>query len=194
MKLDYQPGSTPLNPDELEGLIPAISTQGELNELEKANIKIGLEWAEKSRLLKRELLTYSGLSRLHRELFGGVWRWAGSQRKSEKNIGVPPHQIAEEIQKLCEDTRFWIDKQTYQWDEIAARFHHRLVLIHPFVNGNGRQARVAADLLLVFHKRPAFSWGAEDLVGDGEARSAYINALRAADRGDYTSLIAFVRT
>lgn len=194
MKLDYPTGSTPLDLDEVEALIPAITTQAELNELEKANILIGIAWAEKSRLLKRDLLTYSGLLRLHRELFGKVWRWAGSQRKSEKNIGAPPHRIAQDVHQLCSDTEFWIAQETYDWDEIAVRFHHRLVSIHPFVNGNGRLARIAADLLLAYHDRDVFTWGAHDLVTENVLRKRYISALRAADSGDYRKLIEFVRT
>ncbi len=168
MKFEYPAGSTPQFLDEIEGLVPSINTQGELNELEKANIKIGIAWAEKSRLLKRELLTYSGLLRLHKELFGQVWRWAGSQRKSEKNVGVAPHQIAQSVHQLCADTEFWIANKTYGWDEIGVRFHHRLVFIHPFVNGNGRLARIAADLLLTYNKSRAFSWGADNLIAEGD--------------------------
>lgn len=193
MKLDYPVGATPLNPDELEGLILAVRTQGELNELEKANIRIGYEWAEKSRLLRKELLTYSGLFRLHKELFGKVWEWAGTQRVSEKNLGVAPHQISQELHKLCMDVKYWIENKIYKWDEVAVRFHHRLVLIHPFVNGNGRLARIAADLLLIYNDQEVFTWGAGDLMDEGLARKSYIDALRQADRGDYAALAKFVR-
>lgn len=137
MKLEYPIGATPLNPNELDGLIPSIRTQRELNELEKANIRVGREWANNSRLLKRELLTNSGLFRLHKELFEKVWNWAGTQRDSEKNIGVAPHQIAQELHKLCEDVKYWIASETFGLDEIGVRMHHRLVLILPFANGNG---------------------------------------------------------
>ncbi len=151
-----------------------------------------MQWAEKSRLLKRELLTYSGLFRLHKELFKEVWSWAGIQRISEKNIGVAPHQVGREIAKLCEDVHYWIENKTYEWDEIAVRLHHRLVFIHPFANGNGRHARIASDLLLAYNNRESFTWGAEDLVTDGEARKVYISALQEADRGNYPSLMKFV--
>jgi len=194
MQLEYPIGSTPLDLSESEGLIPSITTQQELNELEKANIKIGIEWAEKSRFLKRELLTYSGLLRLHKELFGKVWKWAGSLRKTEKNIGVFPHRIAQDVHQLCADTQFWIANKTYEYDEIGVRFHHRLVSIHPFVNGNGRLARIAADILLTYNQNPAFSWGADDLVTENEVRGSYIAALRDADGGSYAALMKFVRT
>lgn len=193
MKLEYPIGATPLNPDEIDGLIPSLRNQGELNELEKANIRIGFEWAEKSRLLRRDLLKYSGLFRLHKELFGKVWKWAGTQRVSEKNLGIAPHQIAQELHKLCTDVKYWIENKTYEWDEIGVRFHHRLVLIHPFVNGNGRLARIACDLLLTYNNHAAFTWGAGDLVAEGDVRENYIDALKQADRGNYDPLMNFVK-
>jgi len=194
MKFEYPVGATPLDPDEAAGLIPSISTQGELNELEKANIKIGIEWAEKSRLLKRDLLTFSGLLRLHKELFGNVWSWTGSQRISEKGIGVAPHRVGQDVAQLCGDTQYWIKNKTYEWNEIAVRFHHRLVFIHPFNNGNGRLARIAADLLLTYNSCPSFTWGAGDLITESDVRKNYIDALKQADRGDYAPLLRFVRT
>lgn len=193
MKLEYPIGATPLNPDELDGLIPSVGNQGELNELEKANIRIGIEWAEKSRLLKRDLLTYSGLFRLHKELFGKVWKWAGTQRISEKNLGIAPHQIAQELNLLFTDVQYWIENKTYEWDEIGVRLHHRLVSIHPYVNGNGRLARIASDLLLNYNNRDAFTWGSGDLLAEGNVRKNYIDVLRQADRGDYAPLLRFVR-
>ena len=99
-----------------------------------------------------------------------------------------------ELRNLLDDTRFWIEHGTYEPDEIAARFHHRLVWIHPFPNGNGRHARTAADLLLVAMGKPRFTWGRENLVDAGQTRQAYVDALRAADAHDYGPLLAFVRS
>jgi Fic-DOC domain mobile mystery protein B len=132
---------------------------------------------------------------LHRRMFGKVWRWAGSYRKSDKNIGGPWYQIGERLHNLCEDTKLWIAKGTYPPDEIAARFHHRLVQIHPFPNGNGRHARLMTDLLLEHVlSRPIFTWGDANLVKPGEARLKYIAALQAADNHDMQPLLAFVRS
>ena len=194
MKFEYPFGATPLEPEDIEQLIPTINTQDELNSLEKINIQMGLVWAEKSRLLKRELLTYSGLLRLHKELFSKVWKWAGKPRPTEKNSGVAPHQISSETHKLCEDVKFWILNQTYDWDEIGVRFHHRLVFIHPFVNGNGRHSRIATDLLLMHNDIKPFSWGAGDLTSEGELRKNYITSLKDADKGDFLKLMFFVRS
>lgn len=192
MKLEYPDGATPLDPNELEGLIPSyIATQGELNSAENANILQAEIWL----LSKRhpDVLNIEFLKQLHKKMFEDVWRWAGIFRKTGKNIGVDAHKISSEIYKLCQDIRYWANHQTYTWNEIGARFHHHLVSIHPFSNGNGRHARLATDVLLNSHGQAKFSWGSESLTKAGEARNRYITALRAADRGDFSALLGFVR-
>ena len=141
------------------------------------------------------MLTELFLRQCHRKMFGAVWAWAGSFRKTEKNIGVPVRAIAVEMKKLCDDTAFWIQNQTFPKDEIAARFHHRLTWIHPFPNGNGRHARLMTDRLLkVMLKEPGFTWGASDLAQGNSVRKRYILALKSADGGDFKPLLDFVRT
>jgi Fic-DOC domain mobile mystery protein B len=128
-------------------------------------------------------------------MFGHVWRWAGLYRKTGKNIGLPAWQIATELRTLCDDCVFWIEYDSYPFDEIAARFHHRLTAIHPFANGNGRHARMMTDIILVhLLKQPRFTWGSGNLVNAGDCRKQYVEALRAADRYDYGPLLAFVRS
>ena len=145
-------GATPLDPDESEGLIPShVSTRGELDELEEANIQEGLRWAH-GKALRRgqrtDVLTEDFLYELHQQMFGAVWEWAGQVRKTDKNIGIDKFQVRPEVRKLVEDTQYWRENEVYAPDEMAVRFHHRLVSIHPFPNGNGRHARMAADLLV----------------------------------------------
>lgn len=190
--LAYPPGSTPLNADELAGLIPShISTQGQLNEWEHHNIVEGQQWAfSRSR---KDLLTIGFMQTLHEWLFGNTWQWAGSIRTTEKNIGVAPEQIAVQLLNLCEDVKTQLEKASYSLDEIAARFHHRLVSIHPFPNGNGRFSRVMSDLLLVENGGTPFTWGDGDLIGDGDVRRRYIAALREADARNYQPLFEFLR-
>ena len=104
-------------------------------------------------------------------------------------------EIRSSLHDLLEDVKIWIDREVYVPDEIAARFHHRLVAIHLYANGNGRHARLMADLLLVhILNRPRFTWGSKSLVQAGECRASYISALRAADRHDYRPLLEFVRS
>lgn len=187
-------GATPLHPREFEGLIPSHITQrAELDRWEQDNINEALAWLEKRP--PRDILTESFLRQLHKRMFGNVWRWAGKFRQSEKNLGVPFYRIAIDLKQLCDDTRYWIEHGTYAPDEIAVRFHHRLVYIHPFANGNGRHARLVADILLEFIlNRPPFTWGQTNLAPKGEDRTRYIEALVAADRGEYRLLLDFVRS
>ena len=142
-----------------------------------------------------DLLSVNYILKLHEKMFGVVWDWAGSFRRSEKNLGLDPLSIRPSLRELWEDVKAWIEFKTYPADEIAARFHHRLVAIHPFPNGNGRHARLMADLLLVHVlDRPRFTWGSSSLTDAGECRKNYISALRSADRHDYERLLEFVRT
>jgi Fic-DOC domain mobile mystery protein B len=127
-------------------------------------------------------------------MFDQTWKWAGQYRRTEKNIGIPAYQTREQLGVLLGDVRYWIEHGTYSPDEIAVRFHHRLVVIHPFPNGNGRHARLIADVLAIKMGRPAFTWGATDLVRPGEARAQYLEAIRAADKGEMQTLIAFARS
>jgi Fic-DOC domain mobile mystery protein B len=184
--------STPLNPEEREALIPSyITLRGELNEAEQANILEADAWAFSR---KRDVLDEGFLNTLHTRMYGNVWRWAGTYRKSQKNIGIEFYKISTELRRLLDDCRYWVKNNTYPLDEIAARFHHRLVSIHCYPNGNGRHARLATDLLLTALGRQRFSWGSANLVDAGATRAAYVAALRAADNHDYAPLLAFVRS
>ena len=179
---DYAPGATPLDADELASLIPShITTQGDLNEWEQLNIVQGNTWARKQR---KEILDEGFLRRLHQQMFGETWRWAGSFRKSDKNIGVDWLQIGVELKKLLDDVRYQVANGSLPPDEIAVRFHHRLVAIRPFPNGNGRHARLMADLLVERLGRPRFTWGSASLTDTNETRQRYIAALQAADARD----------
>lgn len=184
--------ATPLSEEEKEGLIPSyITLRGDLNEAEQANILEAEEWAFKR---KRDVLDERFLNNLHKRMYGRVWRWAGQYRRTGKNIGVDAYLIPTELRQLLDNCRYWIENETYPPDEIAARFHHKLVWIHAYPNGNGRHARLATDLLLTALGHPRFTWGRENLVDTNETRQAYVAALRAADAHDYGPLFEFVRT
>jgi Fic-DOC domain mobile mystery protein B len=183
--------ATPLTADERTGLIPSyITLRRELNEAEQAGVLAAERWAFARR---RQVLDEAFLVRLHQRMFGEVWRWAGSYRTSARNIGIEFWRIRPAVIELVEDARFWVKNESFGADEIAVRFHHRLVAVHPFPNGNGRHARLAADLLLARLGRPRFTWGRVNLVSPGETRRAYIAALRAADGHDLGPLLDFVR-
>lgn len=191
MNSDKPDGATPLDPDESDGLIPGhITIREELNEWETANILEAEGWAFAR--AHTDLLSLSFIKRLHAKMFGNTWTWAGEFRHSEKNIGISWERIPTALRELCDDTRYWLDHETYGLDEIAGRFHHRLTLIHPFPNGNGRHARLMTDLLLTANGTPRFTWGRGDLNQSGDLRHRYISALRSADDLDYDPLLDFL--
>ena len=185
-------GGTELTEEEREGLTPSyITLRSELNEAEQANILEAEEWAFAR---KRDLLEEKFLNNLHRRMYGNVWRWAGRYRTSGKNIGIDAYRIPTDLRQLLDDCRYWIENGTYEPDEIAVRFHYRIVSIHCYPNGNGRHARLAADLLLRSMGHERFSWGGKNLVDVGETRGRYIAALQAADKHDIGPLLEFVRS
>jgi Fic-DOC domain mobile mystery protein B len=193
IQMNYPPGATPLDPDELGGLIPKyITTQSELNELERENILEATRWA-----LGRsthDCLNISFCMSLHKRMFSDVWKWAGQVRLSDKNIGVPKEQIFTKLKILFDDTDYWIRSGSYSFIEIAARFHHRLVSIHTFPNGNGRHARLMTEVIQLVNNQTIFTWGNSDFYdSESTARKDYLAALRAADEGNYSHLIAFVQ-
>jgi len=192
---NYIEGQTPLNEDEREGiLIETISTRGELDEFEQANIQQAIEWTLKYKFSPDRILTEEFLLQVHKKMFAEVWQWAGEKRKSNKNIGVDKYQISVELKQLIEDCKYWLEKKTYDPDEIAIRFSHRLVMIHVFPNGNGRHSRLVADIFIShLFTRPPFSWGRSDLSKSGQIRKIYLEAIYAADKGDIKPLIEFSR-
>jgi Fic-DOC domain mobile mystery protein B len=187
-------GNTPLSPEELAHLIPNLATKEDLNEWERENILHAREWAIEDRSSAAEVVSDDYARKLHSKMFDQTWKWAGHYRATEKNLGIPVHQIRESLGVLFGDVRYWIENGTYSPDAIAVRFHHRLVAIHPFPNGNGRHARLIADVLALKLGHPTFTWGSTDLVTPGEARTRYLEAIRAADNGDIQPLLTFARS
>ena len=183
--------ATPLTPEEMRDLIPAhIAYRRELNEAEQENIVLAQAWALSRR---RDPLSEKFVKDLHRRMLGDVWRWAGKFRTSARNIGIDYWQIPVALRQLLDDAKAWIEYGTYAPDEIAVRFHHRLVQIHPFPSGNGRHSRLMADLLAMQLGRERFSWGRGSLRTAGAARARYVEALRAADDHDIAPLLVFAR-
>lgn len=184
--------ATPMTPDERKGLIPSdITYRRELNKAEQDNITRGQTWALARR---RNVMSGRFVRDLHRRMLSDVWRWAGKFRTSERNIGVPHYEIPLALRQLLADAAAWIEHEAYAPDEIAVRFHHRLVQIHPFPNGNGRHSRLMADLLVMQLGRERFTWGRTSLHDAGDVRRRYISALEAADNHDIAPLVDFARS
>ncbi len=195
LSLEYIEGQTPIDEDEKEGLlIKTISTKGELDEFEQLNIQQAVEWSIKTKIGLTQLLSEDFLLLIHKKMFGGVWAWAGTKRKTNKNIGVDKSQISIETKKLIDDCSFWIENNSFSHEEIVIRFSHRLVKIHLFPNGNGRHSRLVADIMIskVFNE-PIFTWGRPDLTKNNAIRKEYMEAIYKADNDDYKPLIDFAR-
>jgi Fic-DOC domain mobile mystery protein B len=139
------------------------------------------------------ILTSDFAEELHRRMFDETWTWAGTHRRTGRNIGVPASEVRIALCERLADAAFRLAEGTYALDEIAARLHYQLVLVHPWPNGNGRWWRLMADTLLHAERQPRFSWGGGDLARATNARTDYLAALRAADQGDFSPLLALVR-
>ena len=187
--------ATPLESAERDGLIPSWVTQrSELNEVEQDNILKGNAWAKGRRgLSDKTILSIAFVRELHKRMFGEVWTWAGQFRTTERNIGIDAYRIPQELSGALNDVGYWIENNTYEFDEIAVRLHHRLVAIHPFPNGNGRHARLMADLLIRLLGGEAFSWGGGSIHATGDLRARYVHALKEADAHNIAPLLAFAR-
>ncbi|MBT8555888.1 mobile mystery protein B [Polynucleobacter paneuropaeus] len=193
MYFEYAPGATPIDPDEALGLIPIhIRTQAELNAWEELNIVEGADWIARQKIIQG--LNEGLVRELHSRMFNQTWQWAGTFRKSAKSIGIDWTQIAVALKNLLDNTAYQIENKTMSIDEIVVRFHHQLVLIHAFPNGNGRHARLMADALIVSLGAKRFSWGGNTSIATpGTTRQNYLSALRAADKGDIAPLMLFAR-
>lgn len=196
LNIEYIYGQTPLDEDEKDGLlIKTISTRGELDEFEQLNIEEAKVWLLKTKLDMSKILSEEFIKELHSKMFGNVWRWAGTFRKSNKNIGIDKTEIPFQLRQLVDNTKYWLDNKTFSEDETTIRFSHRLVQIHLFPNGNGRHSRLIADVLINrgFGK-DEFTWGSANLINVGIARNNYLTALRNADEGNFKNLLTFARS
>ena len=181
--------ATPLSAEEREGLMIPVFNRQQLNQSEAINVASGRAWVLRSR---RSWSTDSFLCELHRRMFGQVWNWAGKYRTTDKNIGdVPAYRVATDVRQTLDDARYQFEKQSYEPRELAVRLHHRLVWIHPFVNGNGRCTRLMADVVVKRARAKQLTWGGQELGSPSKLRAEYLEALKAADEHNYSLLLDF---
>jgi Fic-DOC domain mobile mystery protein B len=190
------PAETPIAhshiaPDERARLLPSLSTRDQLDEIERLSINAARVWAMRGAVLQRDDLLTEAFSReLHRRMFSGIWRGAGRYRTTERNPGWEPHRIAEGVGMFFDDAEGWLRFSTYPVHEAAVRLHQRLVAIHPWSNGNGRHARLIADIVVASHGEKPLTWGSRD---PGTARLRYSGAIRAAGAGDMGPLLELAK-
>ena len=184
--------ATPLSPEERTGLkLAYITLREQLNEVEQQNIALAVSWAGSR---KHNPVREPFGRGLHRRMFGDVWNWAGEYRTSNKNLGAEHGMIVPRLYEVFENINYWVNNQTFPPDEIAIRFHHGLVVVHPFANGNGRWSRLMGDILATRLGKTPFNWAGGALADPGTVRAQYIAALQAADGHDFGPLIGFARS
>lgn len=192
--------ATPLSAAERQGLLVPALTRAELNRVEAENMSKAMSWLflSRRRLRPESVTDEEWLKRLHRRMYGDVWAWAGRYRTADRNIGVPHWQVRVDMRNLLDDVTAWLgDTRAWRYgpDECAIQFGYRLVIIHPFPNGNGRWSRLASDALVVALGGTRFTWGEASLTDQGTVRRTYIAALQTADtRGDLGPLMTFARS
>jgi Fic-DOC domain mobile mystery protein B len=176
-------------------LLPSLSTREQLNEIERLGVHAARVWAMRPSVLRRaDLLTEKFSSELHRRMFNGVWRGAGRYRIAGDGPGWDPGQISRGVRMFLDDAEGWLQFSTYPLHESAVRLHYRLFAIQPWGSGNGRHARLLADILVASHGEEPLTWGARSPRGETKsAREQYADAIRAADSGDMDTLLAFAR-
>jgi Fic-DOC domain mobile mystery protein B len=196
LEIIYANGQTPLSEEELDGLlIPSITTREELDEFEQLNIEKAIQWTFGKKINVEKLFTEKFIKDLHKRMYGEVWKWAGSFRNSEKNLGIKSYLIPLQLKQLLDDVIYWYQNNTFPPVELAIRFKHQLVSIHCFPNGNGRHSRLMADLIMEkLYLQPILSWGSSNLVKADDKRKNYIRAIKMADNHDLHPLIDFAKS
>ena len=193
MSAEAFPADAPIPPQERERLLPSLSTLAQLTEIERRHTHAARVWAMRDAVLRRsDLMTEAFGRELHRRMFGGIWRGAGRYRTDKRGVGWEPGEIADGVTMFFDDAEAWLRYSTYPVHEAAVRLHVRLAAIRPWFNGNGRHARLVADIVVAANGEAPLTWGSRTPGDDpDEARARYLEAMRAADSGDFGPLISF---
>ena len=183
------PGETPIN--DISGLILRnVTTRSQLNDLEAENIRKAVVIYLAAKPTKRQApFTLNWIYKLHQQMFGYVWAWAGTKRTVELNFGVPVHQIDVLLQNMLDTLEYRRRSDAIDMLEESARLHHQAVYIHPFLNGNGRWARLLANIWLARNDSPITFWPDQAVGNKSIIRDEYLEAIRAADAGNFALLI-----
>ncbi len=189
---ETRPGQTPIA--DISGLrIKGITTRAELDVAEAENIRKAMVKYFGKRLTRRSArFDLSWAKRLHKQMFGEVWNWAGEFRSYDLNLGFPWGRIECSLQVLLENLASW-NQYGVSVLEQAVRLHYESVNIHPFRDGNGRWSRMLASVWLHLHRHSITEWPAELSGGESKIRGQYLAAIQAADRGDHLSLLELHR-
>jgi Fic-DOC domain mobile mystery protein B len=182
------PGESPIDPSHLKDR--SITTRAELSRAEALNIRKAYVKYLAGSITKRSApFDYDWLLRLHKEMYCDVWEWAGKLRQIELNMGIGWINVSQQLLVLAQDISVWAGSGMSRLEQSIC-LHHRAVWIHPFSNGNGRWARLLANIWLRLHKTPIIIWPEESIGHESIIRNEYIKALNDADNGDYGPLLS----
>jgi Fic-DOC domain mobile mystery protein B len=184
---EHLPGATPI-PDASGLKVKGITTRKELLVYEAANIrKVFVKYLSAKPSRRSAKFDYAWALKLHKEMLGDVWRWAGKLRTYDLNIGTSFHHIETSLYNLLQDLRYW-EQGTTALLEQAVLLHHKAVCIHPFLDGNGRWSRMLANIWLKLHRHAVTLWPEEAVGSESVIRSEYLQAIYSANEGDYEPL------
>lgn len=183
--------------DDISGLIQKhLTNREDRNAVELEAISHAYDkyvYRAKKKKRRSGWLTDEFIRRVHFDMFGSIWDWGGKYRSRNMNVGVPHHQIQEQIKMLCDDFQLWDSSNEMPTLEIAARLQNRLTKVHPFKNGNGRHARLITDIFFKSRDQNLPIWPQVQLMTEGDrVRAEYIAAMRKADEGDFSLLSDFI--
>ncbi len=193
MSVEAFAADAPISSDERALLLPSLLSRAQLDEIERRRINATRMWAMRVAVLKRgDLMTEAFARGLHRRMFGGIWRGAGRFRTTPHNPGWEPKHIATGVRMFLDDAEGWLRYSTYPVHEAAVRLHFRLAAVQPWFNGNGRHARLIADIVVAANEEKPLTWGLRSAQGgSGETRARYLEAMRVAESGDVAPLLEF---
>ena len=186
------PGETPI--DDISGLkLKEVRTRKQLSLVEAENVlKATMKYLAAKPNRRSAPFTVTWFLKLHRQMFGDVWEWAGKPRQVDLNLGAVWHHVEADLQILADDLEFW----EKNWSDVlqqAVYLHHRAVRIHPFMNGNGRWARLLANIWLRLHDCSVTQWPEQSIGTVSPVRDDYLAAIRSADNGDMIPLVELHR-
>lgn len=134
-------------------------------------------------------ITVSDIFEMHKLILGYVDPMeAGIFRRTQVFVGshVPPHPT--EVMLQMEEFVQWLNtKESLEMHPVdyAALAHHKLVFIHPFIDGNGRMARLLMNLILM-------QAGFPPVIIRKQDRQNYYEYLELADEGDTRPFKRFI--
>ena len=157
--------------------------------LEAKNHPVAINFIE-NLVSEKEEISEDNILSLHKLIMSNIVDNAGCYRTTGVTIGgavfspPPSSEIKARIDELLE----WLRRNPEEYTpiELAAVFHHRFVWIHPFIEGNGRTARLLMNATLMKNGYPFIA-----IVSKND-RPKYLKTLMEADLGNSAPFVNFI--